>query len=68
MYCNELPDGTALYEAYELQEYRRTLRLPRCAECDEPIDDDCCWEVNDEPVCDLCMRRNHRRCVDSWMT
>ena len=42
-------------------------RLPRCCECDEPIQAEHCYEVNDELICPGCMKDNHRKHVDDYV-
>ena len=42
-------------------------KLPRCSECDEPIQDEYCFEVNGELICDGCMHNNHRKQVEYFM-
>lgn len=48
------------FAAYELEQEKRIEKLPRCSCCDEPITDEYCYMVNDEPVCERCMDRHYR--------
>lgn len=41
--------------------------LPKCAECGEPIQDDFCYEFNDEVICEQCLNDNHRKLVDDFI-
>lgn len=52
------------FERYEQEKQEWLDKLPRCSECDEPIQDSQCYEINDEYICDDCMHRNHRKWVD----
>ena len=31
-------------------------RLPRCSECDNPIQDDFCYQINGELICKGCLK------------
>lgn len=42
--------------------------LPRCAECEEPIQDDCLYEFNGKLICPYCLDLNHRRYTDEFIT
>ena len=39
-------------------------KLPVCSECGEHIQDEHCFEINDEYICERCMNENHRKAVD----
>lgn len=42
-------------------------KLPRCCECDEPIQTEYCFEVNDKLICPGCMKDNHRKSVENFI-
>lgn len=43
------------------RELERLLkRLPVCAECGEPIQDDECYEFDGKVICPECLEDNHR--------
>lgn len=37
---------------------------PKCCECDEHIQDDHCYEINGEIICEDCMNDNYRKAVE----
>ena len=39
-------------------------RLPRCSECDEPIQSETCYEINGELICEECLENNHKKWVE----
>lgn len=47
-------------------EERALERLPRCSECDEPIQDDFCYEINGELICEDCLK-GYRRSTEDFM-
>lgn len=49
-------------------EWRSELdKLPKCAECGEPIQDEYCYEINDELICPECLKDNHRKWVEDCL-
>lgn len=41
---------------------------PKCYECGEPIQDDFCYEINGEIICEQCLNEYHRKMVDDYDT
>ena len=56
-------DPIADFHRHDARQQAWIDTLPRCSECDEPIQDDACFFVNDELICDGCMYKNHRKVV-----
>lgn len=46
---------------------RELEKLPRCCECDEPIQDDVYFEINGECLCEQCLIMNHRKAVEDYV-
>lgn len=42
---------------------RKLRELPICVDCDEPISDNFCYEINGEYICQWCMDSLHRKDV-----
>lgn len=57
-------DPVADFYRYDAEQARELEQLPRCSECDEPIQDDFCYEINDEYVCEQCLKDHYRKVVD----
>jgi formylmethanofuran dehydrogenase subunit E len=36
-------------------------KLPKCADCGEPIQDDHYFLINDKPVCPCCLEDNYKK-------
>ena len=49
---------------YDAERERELAKLPRCCECDEPITDEYCYEINGEYLCEDCLNSQHRRAVE----
>lgn len=50
-------DPVADAERYYSGQERQLDKLPRCSECDEPIQDEYCYCINDEYICEECMQQ-----------
>ena len=50
--------------SHEAEQEAWLAERPVCADCDEPIQDDHCFEINGEYICPRCMEDLHRRDVD----
>ena len=59
-----VPDNYDLWKSHDAEQQKQLDRLPRCSECERPIQEEFCYEVNGELVCDECMNNNHRKWVD----
>ena len=62
MFCktdNPLQD----YYNFETQQEKALQKLPLCNECGEHIQDDYCYVINDEVICEDCMS-NYRKPID----
>ena len=51
------------FENHDRQQAKQMRELPVCADCDEPISDDFCYEINGEYICQWCMDSLHRKDV-----
>lgn len=52
-----MPDNYDMWARHDAEQEARLAELPRCSECDEPIQDDFAYYINDEWVCDSCMEQ-----------
>ena len=43
------------YDRYEAEQEKRLSKLPHCADCDEPIQDETAYYINGEWICEDCM-------------
>lgn len=57
-------DPVADAERHIAEQERRLDKLPECSECGEKIQDEYCFEINDEYICEHCMDENHKKAVD----
>ena len=49
---------------HDAEQNRLLADLPICADCQEPIQDDHCFEINGEYICPTCMDDLHRKSTE----
>ncbi len=59
-----IPDNYDAFCQHDAEQQAVLMHLPVCCECGEHIQDEYCYEVNDEFICEQCMEDNHRKCVE----
>ena len=62
MYYTDDPVKDA--ERYIAEQEAELEKLPECCECGYKIQDDYCYEISDEYICEDCLKSNHRKSVD----
>lgn len=65
MYYTDNP--VADYDRYSTDLAQELERLPKCCECEEPIQTDECYEINGELICPSCLEGNHKKWTDDYM-
>ena len=61
-----IPDNYDRWLQHDAEQERKLQMLPKCSECDEHIQTDECYEINDELVCPDCLKQNHRKWVEDY--
>lgn len=64
MYITDDPESDFL--RHDAEQAKALEKLPKCAECGEPIQTEECYEINDELICPECLERYHRRRVEDY--
>lgn len=54
-------DPVADAARYAEEQQKELDKLPRCDYCDEPIQDDFYFSINDEVICEECMVEHYRK-------
>lgn len=54
-------DPLADFARYDAEQQEALGKLPKCSECDEPIQDEYAYYINGEWVCECCMREHYRK-------
>ena len=56
-----VPDVLDQWAEFNRQLEEALEKLPECCECGEAIQDEYCFEINGEYVCERCLMDNHRQ-------
>lgn len=59
-------DNYERWESHERQKEKELERLPVCEICGIPIQDEHCYLINDEFVCQRCLDRDFRKWTDDF--
>ena len=54
-------DPVADFHRYDAEHQKKLNKLPKCADCGEPIQDDHYYLINDEPICPNCLESGYRQ-------
>lgn len=57
-------DNYDLWKQHEAEKEEWLNKLPVCFECGEHIQDEYCFEINGEYICERCMNENYKKSVD----
>lgn len=55
------------FNCYDAEQQAKLNSLPRCSECDEPIQSEACYEINGELICEECLENNHKKWVEDFI-
>ena len=61
------PDNYDLFKKHDADQQNQLYKLPRCGECDEPIQSETCYEINGELICEECLENNHKKWVEDFI-
>lgn len=54
-------DAYDLWSRHQSKIEEEQGKLPKCCECDQPIEDDNCFEFDNQLICPRCLNDNHKR-------
>lgn len=60
-------DPVADWDRYCSEEERELKRRPKCSICGEHIEDDVCYEINDEIICPECLKDHFQKWTDDYI-
>ena len=63
-----IPDAYDQWVRHDQEMEDALKRLPVCADCGEPIQTEYLYEIDGDLICEDCMRENHRRCIDDYIS
>ncbi len=59
-------DPVADFERYDAEQQEKLDRLPVCDYCDEHIQDDYYYELDNECICEECLNEHFRKHVEDY--
>ncbi len=59
-----IADFSRHFDEQEAEHRAYIESLPKCEYCRKPIEDDYCYVINDEPICEECLEHYHRKKVE----
>lgn len=60
-------DPAADFDRYDAEQQKQLEKRPKCSMCDEPIQNDFLYEINDEVICENCLEQNFRKNVEDYI-
>lgn len=60
-------DPLADFRRHDREQERWLKKLPKCGYCNKPIQDGYCYVINDETICEGCLKEHHRRDTDDFI-
>lgn len=61
-------DPIADFHRHDAERSKWLKSLPVCADCDNPIQDEYCYEFNGEYICESCLKDLHRKEVEECVS
>lgn len=60
-------DPVSDYNRYQEEQEKQLQKLPKCSHCCEHIQDEHLYEINDELICEECLKDNFRKNVEDYI-
>ena len=60
-------DPLADFDRWDAEQQRKMDKLPVCADCGEPVQDDYYYLINDEVICPNCLDAGYRKAVEDYV-
>ena len=60
-------DPAADFDRYDAEQQKQLEKCPKCSMCDEHIQDEHYYEINDEVICEECLNDNFRKSVEDYV-
>ena len=60
-------DPIADFHRWDADQQKHLHSLPLCDKCCEPIQDDICYEIDGEILCEDCMKDRYERWTEDFM-
>ena len=61
-----VPDNYDRWKQHDAEQQEQLDKLPLCSICDERIQDDYYFEINDECICECCLIEYFRKDIEDY--
>ncbi len=55
------------FEINDAEQQARLDKLPKCVFCDEPIQEEFCYEIDGELICGVCLEGNFKKLTEDFI-
>lgn len=62
-----MKDYNDFFEDHDWDQANELSKIPVCSICEEPIQDDYLYVIDDEIICEECLRENFRRLTEAFI-
>lgn len=63
-----IPDNYSMFEKHDAEQHKMLQELPVCEYCRNEIQDDFYFEINDEAICEECLKEHFRKAVGDYVS
>ena len=60
-------DNLDFHAMHEAEQEKKLEKLPECSCCGKRIQDDFCYEIGSDLICEDCLNENFRRSTDDFI-
>ena len=61
-------DNYSLWEQHDAEQEKQLESLPRCDYCNEYVQDEFLYCINDEIICNQCLNDNFRKATEDYVS
>ena len=62
-----IPDNYDAFEAHDAEQQEKYDKLPECSHCLEKITDDYAYIIDEECVCEDCLKTHYRKPIEDFI-
>ena len=63
----QIPDNYDRWASHDAEQERQLQKLPVCSCCDNPIQDEYFYQINDENLCVHCLNEYYRKDIEDYV-
>ena len=62
-----VPDNYDLWKQHDAEQQAKLDKLPECSNCNQPIQERYCYEIDNELLCEDCMKDSYRVTTEDFI-